>query len=355
MFSNSVLRLFWIIGVIILCIILSLLIKLPYDVNMPGKIFASSEWIVLKGNNGQLITQLNNRESGVVKNYSVQEFERGDNVSFTTLPIYGLGTEVKTDDTIGYVYSNEIQRQIILLKGQIKIARANLQLNLSGEKESIINEAQENLTYQKRKAEEQRKILARKKALFESNLISQQEYEIAEGTAALNDIEISIAEAQLKSALSGAKNQQVDLIKQKINAYEDEIAVWQNRLSDDKLICPISGLITQMTDGDTLFVISDTSAFVILIPIKLQEKEFIKPDDIIKIELPFGQGYSEAKLKTIGHSVHYVSRTPVVYGTAIINDNANRLMPDMLVKCYIETGSVTVFEHLKRMMNHNIF
>ena len=355
MFSNTISKGFILIRMAILIIILSLLIKLPYNISMPGKILASSEWIVCKGNNGQVITQLNNRRLGIIKDYSIHEFERGDDVSFSTIKNLGFGSSIKQYDTLGYVYSNEIEREITLLDGQLKIARANLEINQTGEKESIEAEAKENLTYQKRKAEEQKKILAREKALFESNLISQQEYEIVEGTAALNDINISIAEAQLKSAQTGAKNQQIDLIKQQINAYEKEIGVWKSRLAANKLITPIPGMITHMTIGDTLFVISDTSSFVILMPIRLQEKPFIKLNDIVKIELPFDVGKAEAKLKTIGKAVHYIARSPVVYGTAFVRVKDKNLSPDMLAKCTIESGSISLYEHFKRMLNHNLF
>ncbi len=355
MSTNTISKLLIIIGVIAVLITLSLLIKLPYNISMPGEILASSEWIVCKGNNGQLITQLNNRKLGIIKNYSIREFERGDDVSFSTIKGLGFGSSVKQDDTLGYVYSNEIERQITLLEGQLKVARANMELNQAGEKESIVAEAQENLSYQKRKAEEQRKILAREKELYKANLISQQEYEIVEGTAALNNINISIAEAQLKSAQTGAKNQQVELTKQQINAYEKEIGIWKSRLAANKLVTPISGMVTHMTIGDTLFVISDTSSFVVLVPIKLQEKPFLKLNDVIKIELPFDDGKAEAKLITIGKAVHYIARSPVVYGTAVVRIKDKNLLPDMLVKCKIETGSISLYEHFKRMMNHNLF
>ncbi len=355
MSSNTIVKLLVGIGALILISIISLIVKLPYHISMPGKIYAASEWVVYKGNNGQLITQLNNRRTGIVKNYSIREFERGDDVSFTMLPHFTMGASINEADTIGYIFSNEIQRQIILLKGQLNVARANLELNVSGEKESIINEAKENLAFQTRKAEEQKKILGRKKALYESNLISQEEYEIAAGTAALNEIEIGIAEAQLKSAQSGAKNQQVDLIKQQINSYENEIAIWQNRLKDDKLVSPISGVVNQMTMGDTLFIISDTSSFIVLLPIKLQEKNYIKVDDLITIESPFLKNKIEAKLKVIGNSVHYLTKTPVVYGKAFIRVKDKSLLTDMLARCTIECGYITIFEHVKRMMNHNLF
>ena len=355
MFSSTITKVLFTIGVIALLIILSLFIKLPYNISFPGKLLTSYEWVVYKGNNGQLITQLNDRRTGIVKNYSIREFERGDDVSFSTIQNLYFGSGVNQYDTLGYIYSNEIQRQIILLEGQLKITKAKLDLNLAGEKESIVNEAQDNLSYQKRKAEEQRKILARKKALYNSNLISQQEYEIAEGTAALNDIEISIAESQLKSAQTGTKNQQIDLVKQQINAYENEIGVWKSRLMDNKLVSPISGMVTHMSIGDTLFVVSDTSSYIVLVPIKLQEKQFVKFNDMVEIELPFDEGNAEAKLMVIGNSVHYIARSPVVYGTAFVKSNEKELLPGMLVKCSIDCGSISIFEHFKRMMYHNLF
>ncbi len=124
-----------------------------------------------------------------------------------------LGHILNINDTIAVVYSNEIERQIENLKGQIISAKASLSLNLSGEKQAIIEQENKVLEYAIKQADEQKKILDRMKIMFDKGLVSLEEYEIVKGNYDLNNINIAISKARLLTVETGAKQEQIEFIK----------------------------------------------------------------------------------------------------------------------------------------------
>ena len=100
----------------LLIVVLLLPFQIPYKITVPGKVLPTKEWLVVKGTDGRLMTSLINHKAGVHENYAVRLFERGDAVQFSFNPNIVAGSSVSTNDTIGVIYSNESQKQLINLK-----------------------------------------------------------------------------------------------------------------------------------------------------------------------------------------------------------------------------------------------
>src|SRR3990172_6870781 len=149
MFRLSIKTVIILVALILVLIYFILPIKLPYTVNSRAKVLPSREWIISKTTGGQLTTTIKDNKTGVSRNYSVSEFQRGDAMQLVFRPELNLGTSVNANDTIGTILSNEIQLQLVQLNGQLEQAKANLNLNLAGEKTSIIEEAEKHLAMMK--------------------------------------------------------------------------------------------------------------------------------------------------------------------------------------------------------------
>lgn len=76
---------------------------------------------------------ITNYKTGINQSYDVTLFDRGDAMKFSFSDKLHSGYGIKTDDTIAVVYSNEIERQIESIRGQILSAKASLSMNLTGE------------------------------------------------------------------------------------------------------------------------------------------------------------------------------------------------------------------------------
>jgi hypothetical protein len=343
----------FLIFIVILIIVMP--IKIPFSVSVNGKVFPAQEWIIMKGRNGQLITLLKDYKTGLSKSYSVTEFERGDNASFIIKSDIQPGSVIGKSDTIGSIVSNELEVRLSSLRGQLDITKKMLNSSTTGEKKSIIQEAKDNLDYAKKRAEVERKIYSRQEQLFQKGLISEQAYDSSKYTVELSEVSIAIAEAQLNTAITGEKPEQIEFIKSQISAFEKDINVLEKRSSSYNFTSPVDGYVSDIQIGDTLMIISDTSNYIIAMAIPLAEKPYLNLDANVLIISSIDDLEVEATLKRVNNSVQYPLTGPVVNAVACSEESNNHLLTGLLVECRIKCGSLSVFEHARRIMRFKIF
>ena len=341
--------------IILIIIFLILPVEIPYSFNVPGKVLAAEEWLIIKGRNGELITLLRNNKTGVSKSYSVAEFERGDNAKFNINPSITMGGTISKSDTIGSILSNELELRLTSLKGQLNITHSLLNQSLSGEKESLIKEANDNLDFTIRRNELDTKIFFRQQKLFEKGFISEEEFDISKNTLELDRIAVEVAKAKLQTVSTGVKKEKIDLIKSQIIALEKEIVVLEKKSSGFNLTSPLNGYVRWIPEGDTLLVISDTSEYIIALPIPLIKKDYIGSKANVHIIQPLNREYISAAFDRINNTVEYFFAKPVVLASAIVVGPKNNLVPGLIVECKVNCGSVNISEYLKRIFNSELF
>ncbi len=338
---------------VVLCAILILLflpIRLPHAIKVPGKIVPSNEWIVTKGKDGRLMTSLINNEKGIHQNYTLTQFERGDAVKFNLHHNISSGTYVNAQDTIAYIYSNEIEKELTYLESELENELASLNMYKSGEKESIINEAKQKIEYAQKTVDEQEKLFNRQKYLYEKRLISEEDYDIALGKIELYKITVEIAEEQLKTVQSGVKEEQINFINSKINSLQTQINVLKKRLANYNLISPISGFVSSFSAQDTILVINDTTGHVIFMPIRLEERSFISLHQNVVLKAVKSIELN-AKIISIGNNTEYLNGNPVFLATAFLETGNENLLPGLIIECNIVCEKVTIKEYLIRFFN----
>lgn len=341
----------WIGLLLIILLVLILPFKIPYSINSSGKLFPAKEWIISRGTDGRLITVLRNNASGISSDYSVSQFERGDAIQFAIRPNISAGDGIAKNDTIASIYSNEIERQFAELKGELETAKASLAAIESGEKQATVKEEEARLDYMKKQAEEQKKIYKRLETLYRKNLASQEEYEIAKGTADLNDINIKIAEAHLQSVQTGMKKEEIDLIKTQIQSLQKQIDILQKRFDHYTLISKISGVANSVLGSDTLLTISDTTEFVVIIPVKWEEKKYLSINQEVKLTIPDGGGSFLASISRIDEKVHQLYGTQVVLVTAVLEGKPTGVTPGLIIECKIKCEAVRTISFMNRIFN----
>jgi hypothetical protein len=341
-----------ILGVIIL-VLLILFILLPiefeYKLKVQGKLLPSKEWILYKGTDGRLTSLLTDYREGINKSYDVTLFDRGDVMEFEINQSVRSSARIELNDTIAKIYSNENERLIENLKGQIAAAKASLSANITGEKEAIIMQEKNNLDFAIKQAEEQKRILERIEALYKKGLASQEEYEIAKNTYDLYEINILISKSRLESVETGAKQETLALIKSQINALESELAVLKKRSNNFVLLSPINGYVNRKTNSDTLLIISDTSQYVLLTPIKIADKKFISPPQKVDIYINRYKQSAEADLVELNNMVQLVNGLQVVTAVSIVQQSSPEMIPGLMVDAYIHTGSLSPLKYFLRV------
>jgi hypothetical protein len=247
-----------------------------------------------------------------------------------------------------------LEYNLTSLKGELNVANSLLNQSLSGEKESLIKEAKDNLDLAVKKTELDKKVFFRKQKLHEKGLISDEEFEISQTTLELDETAVKVAEAQLQTVLTGEKKEQIDLIKTQITALQKQIIILEKKSAGFNLISPINGFVKWIPEGDTLLVISDTSAYVISFAVPLPNKNYMNSKTCIKVIHPSGTEIT-AESQRLDNSIEYLSFKPVVLALAVIKRSQSNLMPGLMVECKVECGSIPIFEHIKRIFNSELF
>lgn len=336
-----------IISIAIVFIFLILLpIKYPITIKTKGKMLAYKSWVISKGTDGRLLTSLTNNLSGISNNYTITQFERGDAVQFKLNDKILNDTTILQGDTIGFIISNEIQKDIERLRGQLETAKASLKVQTSSEKESIIAAEKNKLAFAQKELDEQTKLFERSKQLYERDLISRQDYEAAEAKYELAKINIEIAKQVLRTVESGAKEEEVKLTATTIDALENEIKILQSRYESNNIISPINGIVNRAFSSDTLLIINDTSKYVILLPVKWQESLKLSKEQNVNIYDDYITEIAKGKIVSIENSVKVINQTQYVITTVLLEDKIKNYKPGLIVNCEIEIGNVTATEFI---------
>jgi len=340
-----------IVSILLICLIVLCLffIKIPLHITTIGRVYPQTEWKIEKSNPDEVITSLNNyltTEAGDMKSFI---FNRGDVVNLKINAFIKHGEFVESGDTIGVIHSANLEERLVELKGNLTKANATLKSFKTGEKQSLINEATQNVIQAKLQVTEQEKIVSRMKKLFEKNLVSQEEYEIAENRLALYKAEVKIADAQLNTVTTGVKRELIEQIKAEIKFYQKQLSILNDKKMNYNLISPIEGNINRFFNSDTLLLIQDLSTMIIIFPFKLYHYQDIKIGQKVLFFLPGLSLKHYAKIVRIDSTVKLYNNQQTMYAYAEINKLNTAIYPGMIVKCKIFCSNINIFEYIKRM------
>lgn len=347
--SVKVLALAAVVAVIII-VVFFLPIKVPYSVTSFGRLQPVQKWTLTSGPNGQLLAGMIDYRTGVTTGYRASQFAREGTMTFRFHPRVINGECIRAGDTVGTVYSSETEERVADLEGQLTAMRAALTAESTGEKEAVVRQYEAELAHAEEKAANQRRIVDRLRALNERRLITPEEFEIAESEGHLLDLEIDIARAQLESARTGVKPASAALVEANIAALTEDLKAVRRRLESFSLTAPISGRISRTYSTDTLLVISDTSAYVALIPITVSDVPYVTPDLPVRITVGRENDQVDGRLVLLDTETHQLKGRQIQIGTALVDGAPKALPLGMISPCVVECGSVSLREYVKRVI-----
>lgn len=338
------------VTVVILLVITALFllpIEVPYSIEVPGRIVPLKEWVLVRGQDGRLISALYNHLLGTTEGYEVTHVDRGDHVTFKLHPAMVDGKSVAIGDTVSLIYSNEVERQWAHLKGELATELASLTLNSTGEKESVIREAQLRLAHAQKQAEQQRKEVARLQGLFDKKLIPEADFEVAETTLRLYEIQMNIAEAQLQTVQTGVREEQTDWVHSRIAALREEIEILEKRIHASTLTSPIAGRVACFFSGDTLAVVQDTTGYVVVLPVKWKDRKKIALKQQVELKIDGVFDGLTGTIEHVGSMAHVVNGEQVFGIKAIIVADRRNLASGLIARCAISCAPVSPYEYLR--------
>jgi len=333
---------------IVLATLFIIFVEIPLHISTIGRIYPQAEWKIEKSNSDELITSLNNyltTKAGVIKSFI---FDRGDVVNLEINSSFQNGKFVNIGDTIGIIHSANLEDRLVELNGNLAKSKVILKSYKTGEKQSLIAEARQNVIYEQLKTAEQQTIVKRMKELLQKNLISEEEYEIAQSTLNLYKAQINIAEAKLRTVTTGAKKEIIEQVTADIKFYEEQLNILHKKKKEYNLISPIKGRVMRFFNSDTLLLLQDVSAMLITIPIKLSDYQNIKIGQKGILSMPEISLKQEIKINQIDSTVAILNNQQIMYIHARINRINKKIYPGMFVKCKIYCSNINLIEYIKR-------
>jgi hypothetical protein len=310
-----------------------------------ANITAANKWILERGTAGQLIARTFNYQTGMSDGYRVSNFESGSSIYFSVAPTLRPGQHVAVGDTVGTVYSSEMQERLITLNGQLAAAEGQLAVNSTGAKSAVVEAAQQRLQSAKRRRADYQATVTRTQALFDDHLLPQGEYDRVQGTVHNLDDAILIEQADLEAAQTGAKPEELALAMAHIAALKDEIRAISSRAATYTLRAPIEGTISSTYSGDMLLTILTTSHYVAIMPIRWSDYSRVVGTPNARVTIAGFSRPVQGKILALNHEVEVHGGQKVVMATALLDSPPDDLLPGSVARCKIECRPLTAIEH----------
>ena len=275
---------------IIIVIILLLPIKIPWRFKVTAVIYPLQEWCFKRGQDDSYISELRNYKSDVIDQIKSYKFIRGD-ISEVKL-IAGLqeGSMVMSHDTIARIHSFYMLNELTRKRNELHVELKNLDLVSAGKKQAVIDESKQELRKANQEFDLEKKRYLRQQQLFSDSIISAEKFEEAENAYQLALTNIEIARQQVLTVQSGEKTEYVQVIKQRIESLRREIEVLEELQLQYSILAPIDGTVSFDQQENEIVSISDTSGFILKIPVELKDLPYLKQIQSIRFN---GAGLAE--------------------------------------------------------------
>ena len=342
-------RRFILLIILVLALITMFLpIKVHYSFQSTALVYPANEWFFKRGQDDSFISELHNNETSAVSKIKSYKFERGDIAEVQMREGLASDDFISSEDTIGYIHSYDIENELIRLKNEKEVEKAAIKAGMVGEKQELIDRAMEEIEYAKQQLNLESKNYERQRKLFNDSIISQAEIDLNENSYRLAEINLQLAKSELQALKTGDKQEDIDYLIEKVNAYEREIKTLESLKNQYYIIPPINGIISYKNTIDGIITIMDTSRFILKIPVKVHNIQFLERISAIKFSIPGHNAEIDASYIDLDENVSLLSNQQMVVAKAIINKKIRNIYPGMAVQCEVICDEITIFEFLTR-------
>lgn len=320
------------------------------SLTVSARVVPSREWVLQQGTDGEISGSLIDHLQGRRLYRLSLSSERGDRVHFRTVPELTCGASVAAGDTIGHRVSALTAQRQVELQGQLDVERAYLKLAQSGDKASLVREADVRLTLARAEADQQRRELARQRSLFERNLVAPADMELAEAAVETADLRIRIAEEELQTALTGSRDQEIAWIEARIADLQRQVEQVRLDLAADVVCAPIGGRFVGGR-GDTLAVVQDTTTWAAIMPVAWTDRRRLRAG--LGVELRWAADLTPAtgQLTRFGaEAFSTVDGRQFVAAVAQLHSVDGALVPGLVGQCRIACEPQTWREQLHHIL-----
>lgn len=253
-------------------------LRITYRVKGPCLFSPLAEWTMLQPQPETLITQVRGNNPPSLTSLRFMQFDRTDFVTFSLDPRIRIGGTVRSGEIIGQVQSTANRIGYEELSGEMQVARSTLASLKTGQKASIRQAAVQALHSARQALHDYMPIWERKKESVEKDLISVEEFDLAEAQRNLLASNVAQAEASLRTVETGEKPEELDIAAKMIAGLETRLGTYDQKLSALSITAPFDGVLSGPVDSlCTIFTLSKLDTLVVEIPVEELKSLFVKP------------------------------------------------------------------------------
>jgi len=330
-------------------ILVLIFIPFPQGASLKALVSASNQFQVLSSGSGTYSTVLKDLWKNQTLNSSSMVPDRGGMIAYKANSAISQGAVV-AGDTLGWLYSSTLSDRIVSLEGNINTLKASLEFERSGNKATEVRAARLRLTYAETRLEEQQKILERTKSLLDSKVIPQQEYDLEIRRERLDVIRVSIAEADLGSALSGAQTRKLDVFRSQIADEETKLALARDVLAQMTFISPITGQLFFPLAVDTLLTIEQVDTLIVTLPIQGGSHNRVDWTSQVYLKGPDFELRITPEQMQVDDRILRVGGEQLILVRIRIDNTAGLLVPGQLLEASVDFTAKSVFQMLREML-----
>ncbi len=325
-------------------------IKVNYSFEATALVYSTREWNLKRGQDDSYISELQDNETNVMSNLMSYKFERGDVAEVNICKNHVSGDYITTKDTVAVIHSYFIDNEIIRLKNLKQIEEAALDVTITGEKQTLIEQGRQQLEFAGQQLDLAQKSYERQQKLYNDSIISLSEFEIYENQFNLAKINVEITDKALLSLETGAKSEEIDYIKKKIESYEREIETLEKMKDQYYIQSPVDGIISFNKILDGIMTVSDTSRYILKIPVKIFNIQYLDRISSIKFSIPGSVEKTDASFVGIDENINLnlTTNQQLIIAKALINHGIKGIYPGMAVSCQVYCDRITILDFLRR-------
>jgi len=142
------------------------------------------------------------------------------------------------------------------------------------------------------------------------------------------------------------KKEQTDLISARVKALQEEIDVMEKRMKFFTIVAPISGRFVRSAGTDTLATIQDTSRFIVVMPIKWKDRNYLKAKQEVTVKVEGMTINPEGTVVYINNNIIAINGSHLMRVAAVINNGEKDLEPGLIAQCKLKCSSLRLAEHI---------
>ncbi len=282
-----------------------------------GKLLPA-QMAVLQNKDGLVSFYTINYVTGKQEDLCVIQIERGEMLQLHMSPALNDQHMMTRDDTVAVIRSSATEEQIVLLRGELQVAQATLAAERTGEKSEVIDSYRHRLELARSQMQAKERSHQRIAELYKKDLTTADLYDISASELEALKLEAKTAQCDLNAITSGVKPSMQHMLQCKVAALEDQLAVLHEHKKRLSLLAPFTGRLSTFIASDTLLTISDSSRYVVLLPVRLADMEAVQPGAVVHCRFGSRQQTAAGAICKIKRDIFYLNSQPMVTAVAVL-------------------------------------